>query len=136
MVQFSETRSAPSLAPLLSFAVAKIKCELKLPDEANRGIDDALADALCSAQVREQVAVLPLARRRETPGRLQPDVKLDALEARWIAARKPTPKAQAAMNTAVRYFKSYIGDVGIGEIKPNDLPHPAHSGLAACVRSS
>ena len=25
------------------------------------------------------------------------------------------------MKTAVRYFKSYIGDVGIGEITPNDL---------------
>ena len=111
--------------PLLSFAVAKIKRELKLPDEANRGIDeplaDALADALCSMQVREQVAVLPSARRRENSSRLQPDMKLNALEARWIAARKPTLKAQAATNTAVRYFKSYIGDVGIGEIIPNDL---------------
>lgn len=111
--------------PLLSFAVAKIKRELKLPDEANRGIDepiaDALADALCSMQVREQVAVLPSARRRENSSRLQPDMKLDALEARWIAARKPTLKAQAATNTAVRYFKNYIGDVGIGEITPNDL---------------
>lgn len=111
--------------PLLSFAVTKIKRELKLPDEANRGIDeplaDALADALCSAQVREQVAVLPSARRRENSSRLQPDMKLDALKTIWIAARDPTLKAQAATNTAVRYFKSYIGDVGIGEITPNDL---------------
>lgn len=111
--------------PLLSFAVTKIKRELKLPDEANRGIDeplaDALADALGSAQVREQVAVLPSARRRENSSRLQPDMKLDALKAIWIAARDPTLKAQAATNTAVRYFKSYIGDVGIGEITPNDL---------------
>ncbi|MBU0863475.1 MAG: DJ-1/PfpI family protein [Alphaproteobacteria bacterium] len=111
--------------PLLSFAVAKIKRELKLPEEANRGIDeplaDALADALGSAQVREQIAVLPSARRRANSSRLQPDMKLDALEARWIAARKPTLKAQAAMKTALRYFKSYIGDVGIGEITPNDL---------------
>ncbi len=111
--------------PLLSFAVTKIKRELKLPDETNRGIDeplaDALADALCSVQVREQVPLPPSARRRENASRLQPDMKLDALEARWIAARKPTLKAQAATNTAVRYFKSYIGDVGIGEITPNDL---------------
>jgi len=111
--------------PLLSFAVAKIKRELKLPEETNRGIDeplaDALADALCSPQVREQIPVLPSARRRANSSRLQPHMKLDALEAKWIAARKPTPKAQAATKTAVRYFKSYIGDVGIGEITPNDL---------------
>ena len=111
--------------PLLSFAVAKIKRELKLPEETNRGIDeplaDALADALGSPQVREQVPVLPSARRRANSSRLQPHMKLDALEAKWIAARKPTPKAQAATKTAVRYFKSYIGDVGIGEITPNDL---------------
>lgn len=48
-------------------------------------------------------------------------MKLDPLEARWIATQTPTPKAQAATKTAVRYFKSYIGDVDIGEITPNDL---------------
>ena len=35
--------------PLLSFAVAKIKRELKLPEETNRGIDEPLADALADA---------------------------------------------------------------------------------------
>lgn len=45
----------------------------------------------------------------------------DVSPAKWIAARKPTPKAQAATKTAVRYLKSYVGDVGIGEITPNDL---------------
>jgi hypothetical protein len=45
----------------------------------------------------------------------------DVSPAKWIAARKPRPKAQATTKTAVRCFKTYIDDVGVSEITPNDL---------------
>lgn len=109
---------------MLTQAIATLKRETGLVNEALPAVDepiaDALAAALASPDVRQQLPQAPSARRRSQNGRARPELKLDALCDRWAAARSPTPKAVSAARTAVTYFTSYIGDIGIGEITADD----------------
>ena len=110
--------------PLLTEPLAALKRRLGLAEGMVPGIDEPLADALAaalrSAEVHQQLPQAPSARRREQAGRAAPDMKLGALLARWRAARMPTPKAIVAFEKAVACFTSYVGDIGIGEITADD----------------
>ncbi|MFK3889788.1 DUF6538 domain-containing protein [Sphingomonas sp. NPDC079357] len=110
--------------PLLTEPVAALKRQLGLTEGDVPGIDeplaDALAEALRSPEMRQQLPQAPSVRRRNQTTRARPDMKLAALAGRWQAARSPTPKAIAAAAKAIEYFISYIGDVGIGEITADD----------------
>lgn len=110
--------------PLLTDTVAALKRKLALAEGDVPGIDEPLADALASAlaspEIRQQLPQAPSARQRPQTGRAQPDMKLSALLNRWKQGRSPTPKAIAAAEKAVECFFSYVGDLGIGEISADD----------------
>lgn len=110
--------------PLLKQPVAMLKRRLNLTEGDVPGLDEplarALADALASPKVRQQLPLARSARRRSGPSRARPKMKLSMLAELWKAGREPTPKAVAAVATAVAYFTSYLGDIGIGEITSED----------------
>lgn len=109
---------------LLTEPVNAIKRQIGLPDGAVPGIDEPLADAMAAAlaspEVREQLPQAQSLRRRPNVIRARPDMKLRELAVEWKAARKPGKKAVAAADKAVEDFTSYIGDIGIGEITADD----------------
>lgn len=110
--------------PLLTRPVANLKRKIGLAQGNHPGMDEPLADALAAAllspEVRNQLPQVQSLRRRGTQSRAQPDMKLSTLLDRWKDARKPTPKALVAADKAIRDFTSFLGDIGIGEITSAD----------------
>lgn len=110
--------------PLLTDAVAAMKRKVGLAEGTLPGIDEPLADALAialsSPEVRQQLPQVRSMRRRANENRARPDMKLGTVVAAWKKSRSPTPKAIAAADKAVADFTSFIGDIGIGEISATD----------------
>lgn len=110
--------------PLLTGTVAALKRQIGLPEGAIPGTDEPLADAIAAAlvspEVRDQLPQAKSLRRRPNAKRARPDMKLRELVEEWMASRKPGKKAEAAADKAVEDFTSYIGDIGIGEITADD----------------
>lgn len=86
--------------PLLSGPVEALKRQLALAPGSIPGIDEPLADALANAlrspEILNQLPQAPSARRRDAKGRARPDMKLSAMLAFWKDKRKPSPKAIVA----------------------------------------
>ncbi|WP_422058118.1 hypothetical protein [Sphingomonas sp.] len=109
---------------LMTEPVAALKRQIGLVEGNIPGIDEPLADAIAAAlaspQLREQVPQVQSSRRRPNATRARPDMKLGDLAKVWKAARRPGKKAVAAADKAVEDFTSFIGDIGIGEITADD----------------
>ncbi len=109
---------------LLSEPIAALKREIGLPAGDVPGIDEPLADAMAAAlgssSVREQLPQAESLRRRSDLSRARPHLKLGELIELWKRKRKPGMKAQVAAAKAVSDFTNYIGDIGIGEITADD----------------
>lgn len=109
---------------LLTEPVAAFKRQIGLTEGDIPGIDEPLADAialaLASPEVRDQLPQAQSLRRRPNAVRARADMKLGELFKGWKAARQPSKKAEVATEKAVDDFISYIGDIGIGEITADD----------------
>jgi hypothetical protein len=100
---------------LLTEQVAAFKRQIGLADGNIPGIDeplvDAIARALASPQVREQLPQVRSLRRRPNASRARPDMKLGELAKEWKAARKASKKREDLARVKPASVKKYLGAI-------------------------